>query len=81
MQEAEVDEAYGKVPIEEFDRKRASLAKAQELLAGDDIFRTFREDYEFHGAEDGAVSVVYKGSCTKCGLKMDIKEVHPIPGL
>lgn len=80
-QQIEVDEAYGKVSIEEFDRQRAELAKAQEFLDEDDTFRTFREDYEFSGAEEGVVTASYKGQCTKCGLSLKFEEKHPIPGL
>lgn len=30
--------------------------------------RTFREDYEIHGAETGNVRAVYGGRCTSCDL-------------
>jgi hypothetical protein len=34
--------------------------------------RTFREDYEFYGAETGEVTARYRGRCTVCGLSGQI---------
>jgi hypothetical protein len=77
--QAEVAESYGKVSVEEFDQARADL-KA-DRMAFNDQEPTFREDYEFSGAEEGVVTVSYRGQCTKCGLSLKIAEDHPIPGL
>lgn len=57
---------YGKVPIAEFDRRRAELAPVEEGK-----FATFREDYQI-GLRDGRVDVNYSGACTKCGLAMQL---------
>lgn len=65
---AEVYAQYGKVPPEEFDRLREELP----VLNPED-FRTFREDYEFYGADEGEVKASYSGHCTKCGLRTDLK--------
>jgi hypothetical protein len=59
---------YGKVPVEEFDAARAALVAP---AMGD--FQTFREDYEFYGAEAGEVEASYSGHCSKCGLGLDFK--------
>lgn len=56
-------ESYGKVPVEEFDAARERLVDPSA-----DDFHTFREDYEFWGAEDGEVHALYKGRCTVCSL-------------
>lgn len=74
---AKLAEAYGKVPVEEFDALRA---EAEEPLHLENL-QTFREDYEFYGAEDGVVTASYSGSCKTCGLSLSFKDEHPIPGL
>lgn len=71
--------AYQTLPMEEFVRLSAELKAKAEVLRPDR--RTFREDYEFYGAEDGAVRVSYRGECTVCGLFLSIEESHPIPGV
>lgn len=65
---AKVYEQYGKVPPDEFDRLRAELQPVDP-----DTFRTFREDYEFYGAEEGEIHARYKGSCDGCGLSVDLE--------
>jgi hypothetical protein len=60
---------YGKVPIEEFDAARAAIVAVD--VKG---YYTFREDYEFYGAEDGEIQVRYSGNCSKCGLSAEIKD-------
>ena len=75
----EVDSIYGQVTIEEFDAARERLEQAKMLLEDSDA--TFREDYEFWGAEDGVVHVDYLGQCAKCGLKIKFNEEHPILGI
>jgi hypothetical protein len=62
-------EAYGKVSPEEYEQLRA---KAQTPV-DPEAFDTFREDYEFYGAEDGTVTASYSGHCQKCGLGVDFK--------
>lgn len=73
---AEVMDSYGKVPVHEFDRARRAL-----VTQPADDFRTFREDYDIDGATAGLVTVSYRGGCQQCGLALDFKHSHPIPGL
>ena len=80
-QGAEVDAAYGKVSVEEFDRMRDALYRAREHINGENAYRSFREDYEITGAENGEVEVTYSGECNKCGLKLKFNDSHPIPGV
>lgn len=73
---AKVMASYGKVPVAEFDAARAAL---EPLDPGK--FATFREDWHIDGAADGVVTVSYRGGCSKCGLHLDFKHDHAIPGL
>lgn len=59
---------YGTIPVAEFDAKRAALEDVDP-----EVYTTFREDYEFHGAEDGEVVASYSGTCTTCGLSADLR--------
>lgn len=77
--EEEVQESYGKVPVDEFDEARRKLAIDRKVFENRE--RTFREDYEFYGAEEGIVTTDYSGLCSKCGLKLKFRESRPIPGL
>jgi hypothetical protein len=75
--EKQVDGAYGKVSAEEFMRLNGLLAQAKLEVDKDDWNdRTFREDYEIYGADEGTVKVSYSGSCTKCGLRLNFEEEH-----
>jgi hypothetical protein len=58
-----VSEMYGTVPVEEFDAARAAIKPVDP-----EEYRTFREDYEFYGAEQGEVIADYEGRCSKCNL-------------
>jgi len=58
---------YGKVPVKAFDAARAKLGAAPETD------HTFREDYEFYGAEEGTVTAHYGGRCTECGLNVKFR--------
>lgn len=78
-QDAAIQAAYGVIPIVEFDKAREELAANK--VAFENRQRTFREDYEFYGAEEGVVTVNYSGSCGECGLKLKFSESRPIPGL
>ena len=66
---------YGRVPVDEFDALRDAEGSVDE-----ESFRTFREDYEIYGAEDGTVTVSYSGGCSVCGLHLDFGNEYPIPG-
>ena len=72
-QVATVMATYGQVSVDEFDAARAALKDVDP-----EAFRTFREDYEFYGAEDGEVTASYSGHCAKCGLGLDFKEVRKL---
>ena len=78
-QEEAVQASYGKVPVDEFDEARRKLAIDRKAFENRE--RTFREDYEFYGAEEGVVTASYSGQCRECGLKLKFSESRPIPGL
>lgn len=65
---------YGALPLAEFDVLRAEAAKPLD----EEKFRTFREDYEFYGADEGTAT--YGGSCSVCKVELAFKHEHPIPG-
>ena len=67
--EEAANEAYGKAPIEEYMALRDMAAE----IVNEEQFRTFREDYEFYGAETGEVMAVYSGRCEKCGASAAFK--------
>lgn len=69
----EIQASYGQLPLEEFDALRTRHAAG----INHDEFRTFREDYEFYGAEDGTVVATYSGHCQKCNVGTDF--VHRAP--
>lgn len=54
---------YGQIPSEGW---RAQLAALEAV--DPEKFRTFREDYEIYGAEQGEVEAHYKGHCEVCDL-------------
>lgn len=64
-----VNALYGNVPIEEFEEARKALEYAAFAPK-----ETFREDYEFYGAEHGEVVTSYSGCCIECGLTVDFEE-------
>jgi hypothetical protein len=76
---AAVHAGYGTVPVDEFDEARrqhaAAVAKFEQRQP------TFREDYEIDGAEDGVITVRYRGGCRECGLGLSFTDERPIPGL
>ena len=74
---AKVAEAYGKVSVEEWDRMRAEQAEREDV----GIDASFREDYEFYGAEDGSVVASYSGCCVHCGLSLSFTNTHDIAGV
>lgn len=77
--ERQVNDSYGKVPVEEFDRARAHL-EAERLKLESDKFRTWREDFDVTGAEDGTVQFDYRGSCSVCRLELKFVFEQDIPG-
>lgn len=73
--EANVQEAYGKVPVAEFDALRARA----DTLGNAQLEASFREDYEVYGAEDGVVRVDYSGNCQVCSLALKFTHAVPVP--
>lgn len=71
VESAKLEETYGVVPLADFDAVRARLAPPNP-----EDFHTFREDWEFYGAERGEVTADYSGHCSKCGLGLDFKETR-----
>jgi hypothetical protein len=65
---AEVYAKYGKVPMIAFDKLRDDLVD----VAPED-HRTFREDYEVYGAEEGTVHFSYSGYCETCRLGLNFQ--------
>lgn len=72
-QQAAVVEAYGKVPVEEFDRLR-STANAPINF---DALKTFRENYEFW-INGSTIEVTYDGGCSVCGSGVKFTDSRPI---
>ena len=73
--------SYGKVSVTEFDELRDEADRLSELInnpPGAGQGRTFREDWEICGAEDGEVFVSYRGACQTCGLSLKFEHVHPL---
>ena len=72
--------AYGAVPLEEY------LALDKAAKAADVPFeeRTFREDYEFFGANEGTVTASYSGHCGVCRLSCSFEHnvtFYPEPAI
>jgi hypothetical protein len=74
VEKAELHAAYGTVPVEEFDKRRA--AYNQRLTARPTP--TFHEDYEIYGAESGVLHIRYGGGCETCGLRHKFSDDQPI---
>ncbi len=72
---AALDEQYGKVTRLEYKSLEAARVTAEEALEKfqDYKARTFREDYEFYGADEGTVQARYSGGCNKCGLSVEFE--------
>lgn len=85
--EKELRESYGKVAMSVYESMQYRLQEARKAVekadSGYDRDNTFREDYEFFGAETGTITVSYHGQCTICGLECSIEEQHPFytPGV
>lgn len=65
----DITAAYGKVPVEEFDRMRADY----ETAAGTEPERTLREDYEIWTDPDGVFTVTYSSGCRECGFGFEFR--------
>lgn len=62
-------EAYGKVDPDEYEALREIARRPLDL----EPFRTFREDYEFYGADEGTVVATYEGECSVCSLHVKFR--------
>jgi hypothetical protein len=70
-----VADAYGKLPLPEFDKLRAEAV----AFVVEDVPKTLREDYEFVSpVDDGELRIVYKAMCSDCGLKTVIDETRAL---
>src|SRR5258708_6440644 len=69
-----VKDSYGKVNLEDYELLVEQLADVKHEKAQKIGSATFREDYEFYGAETGTLQISYRGQCTKCGLSHKIHE-------
>jgi hypothetical protein len=77
---AETDRSYGKVSAEAFDIARMAYSDLERRLADEWVtFRTFREDYEIFGAEEGTVKVSYSGWCDVCRLGFNFSHERELP--
>jgi len=77
--ERSVQESYGKISMEEWDSLRSRAAAAQAAIPDADTENgdpTFREDYEFYGAQTGVVHVRYSGHCSLCNLSIKFTHEH-----
>ena len=79
--EAKAQAAYGKVPVEEFEKLREAAAVPINV----EKLRTFREDYELGMEEDGTFEVSYHGSCSRrhpeqgCGYEHRFRHIEEVP--
>jgi hypothetical protein len=67
-----ITESYGKVSVDEFDNQRSKLSMHRALP----LDRTWREDYEFYGADEGSLHISYSGGCSVCGLSHKVDRVE-----
>lgn len=74
---ADADAAYGKVSVEEWKLKDGAALEAAVNFKE----RTFREDYEIGGAQDGSIVVSYNGGCSICGLSLTFSHEVLIEGI
>lgn len=74
---------YGKITVEAYEKLLVQYHEEMKNLESKHLeyqqsdyskYSTFREDYEFYGAETGTLEISYSGQCTKCGLKLQFKE-------
>lgn len=72
--------AYGKVPVEEFDRLRGEVVALFAVVEQDDMpSRTFREDWELTRPDEDGVSIRYSGACEVCDLTLTFEHDCPLP--
>jgi hypothetical protein len=71
--EQTVKDAYGKVPIEEYEKMMADLKKEKSYLD-----ETLREDYEILITKEGKFYVDYGASCTTCNFSFNFKHEEQV---
>jgi hypothetical protein len=65
--------AYGRIPVEEYLKKRDETASFRKAISSDDEFTsTLREDYEI-GIYSGSFHVNYRAGCSTCGFSFEYK--------
>lgn len=69
----EMNEAYGKIPLDEFD----VLRREAETPIDPAEFWTLREDYEI-GIWDGQFGAYYSASCSVCGFSYGFEHVEAV---
>lgn len=62
----DIDSQYGKLDKNEWLSRYEQLQRRAEPNNN-----TFKEDYEFYGAETGTLSIRYTGRCTECNLFLE----------
>lgn len=66
-------DAYGKVPLEDFEAKRREFSTAilnlEERM--ESKAKNLREDYEFYGADTGTLTISYSCSCRVCNFQWE----------
>jgi hypothetical protein len=72
--ERKLHESYGKVSFEEYEQMQTTIDECRYERDNNPRRATFREDYEFYGAETGTLQISYSGQCTVCGLKLKFQE-------
>ena len=70
-----IDEQYGRLDPESWlEFKRCTELDIDEIERSE---QTWREQFEFFGAESGVLKVSYSAYCTVCKLKLEFKQEHP----
>jgi|AntAceMinimDraft_10_1070366.scaffolds.fasta_scaffold74663_1 hypothetical protein len=65
----ELKNSYGKIPIDEYNRKLMFISNGPDNKYDDD--ETLREDYEIYMNKDGVLTISYSCSCGKCGFEYE----------
>lgn len=73
--EQDLAKAYGKVPVEEFDAKRAALGDEPTISNQEE---NLREDYEFYLSTAGEFSAAYSAHCSACGFGHTFKHEEKV---
>lgn len=77
----EVRKAYGQVSMEVWEKMRLELEKMRlgfDELQNEMTGRSFRQESDFYGPEDGVITLKYYGRCQDCGLTVRFDHTHII---